>query len=544
MRFFSLGFMGASLATLFLAATPGVTADEAATIAPLFSDLPQKNVEPHVLSSSTALPDWVTFERLVNGFGQYGGIKANETEPFYSWDYLFDVFAYVQQWKVEDGKITYGHKMINSDQYKGSTNGERPLLRSFGGLTPDFSPTEVVRVLAGVDFSDNYNVNIVRVADKAFAISDTAGQMEIDPETLDTIGAFHYADEIDSVFGIISCAHPTQLPGDKYMYNYQLQLFGNEPHLRTPHKMKLFRVDTTATPLTREVVMEIPLSDVSYLHQFANTPNYIVLFHYPLFWQVMGIATHTEILPNMKWDASKGTRVQVISKRTWRTVKEYTTDATFAYHHVNAYEDGNGNVVVDILTEKCDGSEGAASCEDMNRFQMNTLQTNAHFIPRSPLRRFTVPVEGNDAVVTWVDINNRGMGLHAIHPLLKGKKHRFVYSLDNHGEGVWWNSIVKVDMDKDDSASLQWYKEDHYPSEISFLPRPGATEEDDGVLITVVLGNDADVKTSYLLVLDAKDLTEIATVPAPCYLPFPSHGHTCAPIETSPGKLEKMCFWA
>jgi len=100
--------------------------------------------------------------------------------------------------------------------------------------------------------------------------------------------------------------------------------------------------------------------------QFANTENYLVILHYPLFWQVMGIATSTEILPNMKWDANKGTRVQVIDKRTWEVTRDYTTDATFAYHHLNAYEEGD-NVIVDILTNICDDSEGDASCNDMNK---------------------------------------------------------------------------------------------------------------------------------------------------------------------------------
>ena len=155
------------------------------------------------------------------------------------------------------------------------------------------------------------------------------------------------------------------------------------------------------------------------------------------------------------------------------------------------------------------------------------------------MRRFTVPVKGEVNEVKWEDVNMWGMGLHAIHPMLKGKKHRYAWSPANKGEGVWWNALVKIDMKKGDDASIIWYQEDHYPSEVSFIPRPGATEEDDGVVVSVVMGNDGETGTSYLLVLDAKDMTEISRVPAPVFLPFPSHGHTCATVEG-----EKMCFWA
>ena len=47
-------------------------------------------------------------------------------------------------------------------------------------------------------------------------------------------------------------------------------------------------------------------------------------------------------------------------------------------------------------------------------------------------------------------------------------------------------------------------------SEMHFLPRPGATEEDDGVLFTV--GFDGPREQSYLLVLDAMTFTPINKV--------------------------------
>lgn len=66
-----------------------------------------------------------------------------------------------------------------------------------------------------------------------------------------------------------------------------------------------------------------------------------------------------------------------------------------------------------------------------------------------------------------------------------------------------------------------------------FVGRPQAIDEDDGVLLTVVL--DADSDTSYLLVLDAADLTETARATVPQHIPFGFHGtyigHT-QPVST------------
>ena len=83
---------------------------------------------------------------------------------------------------------------------------------------------------------------------------------------------------------MITCAHPSQLPGDKYAYNYHGQAFGNLPHTDKLHKLKFYRIDTTKTPLSREVFLEIPNERISYVHSFAHTKNYIVFMEFPLFW--------------------------------------------------------------------------------------------------------------------------------------------------------------------------------------------------------------------------------------------------------------------
>ena len=55
-----------------------------------------------------------------------------------------------------------------------------------------------------------------------------------------------------------------------------------------------------------------------------------------------------------------------------------------------------------------------------------------------------------------------------------------------------------------------------------FVADPGAKAEDAGVLLSVVL--DADQGASFLLVLDAASLDEIARAEAPHHIPFGFHG--------------------
>jgi beta,beta-carotene 9',10'-dioxygenase len=55
-----------------------------------------------------------------------------------------------------------------------------------------------------------------------------------------------------------------------------------------------------------------------------------------------------------------------------------------------------------------------------------------------------------------------------------------------------------------------------------FVPAPQADHEDDGVLLSVVL--DGRTGNSFLLVLDAASLQELARAEVPHQIPFGFHG--------------------
>ena len=69
-------------------------------------------------------------------------------------------------------------------------------------------------------------------------------------------------------------------------------------------------------------------------------------------------------------------------------------------------------------------------------------------------------------------------------PVRKGQDYRYVWGVMDHGSGVWWSSLVKIDLHT--GEHIEWYQKDHFASKPNFIPRPGATEEDDGVLVSTV----------------------------------------------------------
>jgi torulene dioxygenase len=123
--------------------------------------------------------------------------------------------------------------------------------------------------------------------------------------------------------------------------------------------------------------------------------------------------------------------------------------------------------------------------------------------------------------------------LPRINPKYELKAHRYVYSTLNRGKASFFDGIGKTDMQA--GTTTVWEEERHTPGEPIFIPRPGATDEDDGSLLSVVFNGDAS--TSYLLCLDAQTMREVAraVVHMPVGLGF--HGIHVPSSASRPAKM-------
>ena len=102
-----------------------------------------------------------------------------------------------------------------------------------------------------------------------------------------------------------------------------------------------------------------------------------------------------------------------------------------------------------------------------------------------------------------------------------GRPYRFVWGAGRTAGGDFLDSIVRIDVAS--RAARTWHAEGCYPGEPVFVAEPGASEEGEGVLLSVVL--DARRGSSFLLVLDAHSLAEIARAECPHHIPFSFHGN-------------------
>ena len=251
------------------------------------------------------------------------------------------------------------------------------------------------------------------------------------------------------------------------------------------------------------------VKEPAYMHSFGLTERWLVLAEFPFVVNPLRLAlSGRPYIENYRWKPELGTRFTLLDRATGEASGPFETDACFGFHHVNAYEEGD-QVVVDLCT-----FDDAGIVEDLYLERLRAGKPVAD----PELRRFRIrPQDGSVSHERLVD---EGFDLPRInYGRCHERKHRYVWGVGTDDSG-WLARIVKADVERGETAA--WSAPGQYAGEPVFVAEPGAAAEDAGVLLSVVL--DAGRGNSFLLVLDAASLDEIARAEAPHHIPFGFHG--------------------
>jgi beta,beta-carotene 9',10'-dioxygenase len=215
-------------------------------------------------------------------------------------------------------------------------------------------------------------------------------------------------------------------------------------------------------------------------------------------------------IENFKWKSDKGTRFTIVSRADGKIVDNYLCEPFFAFHHVNAFEREN-KVVIDLVAY--DDSSIISS------FYLDVLKGDGlNTIPTSTLRRYSITL--NSGSIEYEPIHQMLEFPHINYKRYNMKEYNFLYAAGLHSVGDLTNRLIKVDVKSRDFNI--WSERGCHPGEPVFVPKPGSTLEDDGLILSVVL--DSKKKNSFLLVLSAQTFEEIARAEVPHHIPYGFHG--------------------
>jgi carotenoid cleavage dioxygenase-like enzyme len=407
-------------------------------------------------------------------------------------NHWFDGLAMLHRFSISDGQVSYANKFLQTRAYRAAKERGRISYSEFA-TDPCRSLFQRVTAMFSPAISDNANVNLVKLGEQFVAMTETPLPVQFDAQTLETVGLAYKAP------GQLTTAHPHLDRDTGGMINYAAQLGARNSY-------RFFRLAPGSQD--PEVIASKQVREPAYMHSFGQTQGWLVLAEFPLVVNPLSLAfSGRPYIENFRWKPELGTKIHLMSRTGSGKLLSFETEARFAFHHVNSYEDGE-DVVVDVCTYP-----DAGVVEDLYLERLRAGKP----VPPAKLERFRLsPTTGEVEVESLLDepIELPRINYGRCHE----RPYRYVWGV---GVGTGWlDRIVKGDVVARESAV--WHEEGCYPGEPVFVAAPDGREEDEGALLSVVF--DGQKGNSFLLVLDARTLDELARVEVPHHIPFGFHG--------------------
>jgi len=458
----------------------------------------REEVRDAALSVEGTLPPWLSGTFVGNGPGQF---EVGDTDL----THWFDALAMLRGFRIDGAgdSVRYTNRFVRSEDFRAARDEGR-IRRSLPGTPADGSALgRVLRSLTG-SFQDNPSIGVLRREGSLYAVTESPMGIEVDPETLETVGRRDLTEGLDCD---ATLGHTHVVDGVQWGLGVR---FGSDS------AYTLFRRpgDGPAEPVSRLVFDEHP----PYVHAFALTERYAVVPEAPFgvdFRHLLLSVPRGGTFVDSVRERSAPPRFHVLDRTTGERVAAVEAEPFFVYHFANAYETGDGEAdgPTDIVVD-CVAFDDERAITDL---AIASLASEAPDLPQGDFVRFRLPLDGES---TERELLCPGpVEFPTINYDYNGREYDYAY-LAATDRGSLPTAIAKVDLAG--PTTRRWAQPDFHPGEPVFVSAPDAAGEDDGVLLSLSL--DARADESVLLCLDAETLTERARAPLPHRLPYGFHG--------------------
>lgn len=349
-----------------------------------------------------------------------------------------------------DGRAEVAVRVVESPGYLAEQAAGRPL---FGSAAPWWR-----RVLNGLRGRDKAtgNTSIMTWQGRTYALMEASRPLEIDPADLST-GA---TTDLGGVLGGTFSAHPHRLARQGVSINFGMH-YGPRPHLR------LYALPDHGRA---RVLGEVDLPWNAMVHDFAVTERYAVFVICPLQMSVPRAMLAPRDLGSLfRWKPAAGTEIIVVPLDDVEHPVRASADARFVFHLANAHHHGDDLVVdlvqypsADVVTALAGEGGPVVDPSRLQRLVLDPVRGRVHADEPRWDRGCDFPVlpaerVGHDGGTLWLMISEDGVTGIARHDGRTG-------TVDAWETGPGFSA-----------------------SEPLFVPAPGASRDDEGWLVSLVL---------------------------------------------------------
>lgn len=342
--------------------------------------------------------------------------------------------------------------------------------------------------------NDTVNTNVVEIGGRVFALVE-AGSYPV--ELSDDLEEQRY-NPFDGTLGGSFTGHPHRDPitGEHHAIAYDGSIWDAVRHV----------VVSDAGKVVRDVPIAVKHGPC--VHDCAITSRFVIVLDLPVTFSMRAVLGG-QLFP-FRWNPAHRARIGLLPRHgdpadmIWCEI-----ESCFVFHVANAFDDANGNVVIDVIAYAKMFSSDGNSIDALGRFERWTVDPTTRRIDRRIIDE--TPQE-----FPRMDERRCGQG------------YRYVYTVavppDGNPQLIGATAIYKHDLETG-SRQVHDFGENRVPGEFLFVPATAEAGEDEGWLIGYVI-DTAEDKTQFMII-DARcfEAAPIATIQLPHRIPPGFHGN-------------------
>jgi carotenoid cleavage dioxygenase len=396
----------------------------------------------------------------------------------YHW---FDGDGMLHGVRINNGKAAYLNRYVQTQKWQAEHEAGKAILS--GLLEPPQQDNH-----PGIS-GNTANTALVWHDGQLLATWEGGAPYAIQVSELKTIGEYTFNGKLVSAF----TAHPKVDPmtGEMVFFGYSFA----PPYLQ-------YGIVSASGELLKTVPIEIPVAVM--MHDFAITENYTIFMDLPLTFCPERMQQGKPIL---MFERDRPSRFGILPRHGDNSnIRWFESPSCYVFHTLNAYEQGDEVVLIACRMSSTSvlGSSDADPDADIPRLHQWRFNLTTGAVSESRL---------DDMAGEFPRVNEHFLG----------RPTRYGYVNKSAATSVpLFEGIIKYDF-SNNKTQIHEFGQGRYGGESVFVPRPHATEEDDGWLMTFV--HDETANTSELVVVNAQDITAepVARLLIPQRVPYGFH---------------------
>lgn len=432
--------------------------------------------------------EWDAFDLEVEGEipadleGVYLRNTENPVHPSIGTYHPFDGDGMLHSISFAGGAATYRNRFVRTDGLAMEQDASESLWTGFYDLASNSKREDGWGARGRMKDSSSTDV-IVHNGVALTSFWQCGDVYQMDPITLDDKGKAPWVNPFPSPTGVSAHTKLDENTGELLIFGYS----ADAPYMH-------YGVVDPDGNLVHAI--DVPLPGARLPHDMAFSENYAILNDLPLFWdpEILAMGAH---VPRYYPDIP--TRFAVVPRRgSTEDIRWFEADPTYVLHWMNAYEEGDWLVLDGFFQHDPMPAKDPSTPKHLSLYRsidLNRLQARPH------RWRFNL-VTGETKEESLSDrVQEFGM----INPAVAGKDYRYSYNMTATPGWFLFDGLVKQDV-RTGTEERYAFGDGVFASETPFAPRPNATAEDDGYLVTFT--TDVNDDRSECLIFDATRITD------------------------------------